>query len=61
VTTRTAKKGPVIAIVLGVLTALAHLTLGVTGVMTTPQWVSGVVIGLLVAGVGNHLRVLGRG
>ncbi len=54
------RKGPIVAIILGVLIALAHVTLGLTGVMTTAQWVSGVAVGLLVAGLGNHLRIFGR-
>jgi hypothetical protein len=28
--------------------------------MTAAQWISGVVIGLLIAGVGNHRRIFGR-
>jgi energy-converting hydrogenase Eha subunit B len=52
--------GPVIAIVVGILTILVHLTLAATGVMTAAQWVSGVVIGLLIAGLGNHRRIFGR-
>jgi hypothetical protein len=51
---------PTILIVAGVLLALIHLVLGISGVMTTFQWVSGVVLGLLIAGVGNHIRIFGR-
>jgi hypothetical protein len=28
--------------------------------MTTTQWASGLVIGLLLTGLGNHLRIFGR-
>jgi deazaflavin-dependent oxidoreductase (nitroreductase family) len=51
---------PVLAIVVGLLAVLAHVTLGATGVMTTPQWISGVVAGVVVAGLGNHFRIFGR-
>jgi hypothetical protein len=54
------RKGPIVAIILGVLIALVHVTLGLTGVMTTAQWVSGVAVGLVVAGLGNHRRVFGH-
>ncbi len=54
------KKAPMIVIAFGVLSVLAHLTLAITGVMTTAQWISGVVIGLAIAGVGNHFRLFGR-
>jgi deazaflavin-dependent oxidoreductase (nitroreductase family) len=43
----------------GTLLALAHVLLGVTGLMTTTQWASGLVIGLLLTGLGNHLRIFG--
>jgi hypothetical protein len=56
-----AKKGPVLAIGVGVLIATAHLTLGLFGVLTSGQWISGVAIGLVVAGIGNHIRIFGRG
>ncbi|UXY30240.1 nitroreductase family deazaflavin-dependent oxidoreductase [Streptomyces sp. HUAS TT20] len=51
---------PALTIGAGVLVALAHVVLGASGVMTTGQWASGVVVGLLVAGLGNHLRIFGR-
>jgi len=25
--------------------------------MTRPEWISGLVMGVLIAGVGNHLRI----
>lgn len=49
------------AIVFGILLAVAHVILGVTGVMTRPEWISGLVLGVLIAGVGNHLRIFGKG
>ena len=39
---------------------IAFGTLGAVGIMSRPQWVSGVVLGLMIAGVGNHLRIFGR-
>ena len=48
------------AIGFGILLALAHIILGVTGVMTRPEWISGPVIGVLIAGAGNHLRSFGK-
>jgi hypothetical protein len=59
VTTRS-RKLPASLIVAGLLVALVHLTLAVTGAMTTAQWISGIAIGLLIAGVGNHIRLFGR-
>lgn len=53
-------KLPYTAIGVGALIAVAHASLGAAGVMTATQWISGVAIGLLVAGVGNHLRIFGR-
>lgn len=55
-----AKKAPRIAIAVGLLVALALLALAVTGVTTAAQWTSGVVIGLLIVGVGNHFRIYGH-
>jgi hypothetical protein len=49
-----------ILIVVGLLVAAVHLTLGLSGVLGTASWVSGVGIGLLVAGVGNHIRIFSR-
>jgi deazaflavin-dependent oxidoreductase (nitroreductase family) len=43
----------------GILIAAAHLVLGLTGALGTAGWVSGVVIGALTAGIGNHLRIFG--
>jgi predicted membrane protein len=53
-------KPAVWAIALGILTALVHIILGATGVMTRPEWISGLVLGVLIAGVGNHLRIFGK-
>jgi type IV secretory pathway VirB2 component (pilin) len=53
-------RGPTIAIVIGLVIAGAHLALGITDVMTATQWISGVVIGLSIAGAGNHRRIFGR-
>lgn len=51
---------PALTIGAGFVIALAHVVLGASGVMSVGQWASGVVVGLLVAGVGNHLRIFGR-
>jgi hypothetical protein len=53
-------KAPLVAIALGSLIALVHLVLGLTSVMSPSQWISGVVIGALIAGAGNHRRIFGR-
>jgi deazaflavin-dependent oxidoreductase (nitroreductase family) len=53
-------RGPLIAIVVGALLAAGHATLGAIAIMNVGQWVPGVAIGLLLAGVGNHLRIFGR-
>jgi hypothetical protein len=52
--------GPIVAIIAGIVIIVAHLALGVTGVLNGAQWISGGIIGLLVAGVGNHVRIFGR-
>jgi hypothetical protein len=57
--TRSAKLA-LAAIAFGILLAAAHIILGVTGVMTRPEWISGLVLGILIAGVGNHLRIFGK-
>jgi hypothetical protein len=57
--TRSAR-GPVIAIVVGLIIAVAHLVLGLASVLNATQWISGVGIGLLIAGLGNHRRIFGR-
>lgn len=51
---------PALLIGAGAFLVFIHLTLGLTGVMTTAQWTSGMVVGLLAAGLGNHLRIFGR-
>lgn len=51
---------PRLLIGFGAVVAAAHGVLGATGVMSTGQWASGVLIGLLVAGFGNHLRIFGN-
>ncbi len=53
-------KLPIVAIVMGILVAAVHVILGATGVMTKPEWISGLIIGILIAGVGNHLRLFGH-
>jgi len=58
--TRRSATVPALAIIAGALIASGHLALGVAGIMTTTQWASGVISGLLVAGIGNHLRIFGR-
>lgn len=54
------RKASTVVVVVGLLLALVHLVLGISSVMTTFQWVSGVVLGLLIAGIGNHIRIFGR-
>ena len=50
---------PVLAIVAGLLMAATHATLGLTGLVGPTNWIGGVVIGLLLAGGGNHRRLFG--
>jgi deazaflavin-dependent oxidoreductase (nitroreductase family) len=50
---------PVLAIAAGLLVAAAHATLGLTGLLGPAKWIGGVVIGLLLAGAGNHRRIFG--
>jgi hypothetical protein len=60
-TTSRTRRTPIVLIAIGLLTAAAHLVLGpLAGILGTGGWVSGVVLGLLVAGLGNHLRMFGR-
>lgn len=54
-------RGPIIAITAGLAVTAAHAVLGAAGVMTPPEWISGAIIGLLIAGAGNHARIFGRG
>lgn len=51
---------PPLLIATGLLVALAHATLGLAGIMKPAQWISGIVIGLLISGLGNHLRIFRR-
>lgn len=53
-------RGPVIAITAGLAVMAAHAILGAVGVMTPPEWISGAIIGLLIAGAGNHARIFGH-
>lgn len=57
--TRSARLAPA-AIGFGLLLALAHLIVGITGAMTWPEWAGGLALGLLIAAVGNHLRIFGE-
>lgn len=57
---RKSAAAPKVLIGVGLLVALVHAALGAGGVMTTGQWASGVIVGLLIAGLGNHLRIFGR-
>jgi len=51
--------GPVLAITTGLLIATAHTALGLTGRLHPVNWISGAIIGLLLAGGGNHWRIFG--
>jgi deazaflavin-dependent oxidoreductase (nitroreductase family) len=42
---------------IGVVVAFAHALAGAAGVLGPMGWMAGVAIGLLVAGLGNHLRL----
>ena len=54
------RRVPALIIATGLLVTLAHLTLGLSDVLSTSQWLSGAALGLLVAGIGNHARIFGR-
>jgi deazaflavin-dependent oxidoreductase (nitroreductase family) len=54
------RSGPVTAIAAGLAVTAAHAVLGAVGVMTAPEWISGAIIGLVIAGAGNHTRIFGR-
>jgi len=54
------RKIPAVVIAAGLLVVLGHATLALGGVLGTSQWVSGVALGLLIAGIGNHIRIFGR-
>jgi hypothetical protein len=49
-----------ILIAAGLLTAIAHGVFGLLDALGPGQWISGVVTGLLIAGIGNHIRIFGR-
>jgi len=50
---------PAALILLGIAVALTHFSLGLAHVLDTTGWISGVILGLLMAGIGNHLRIFG--
>jgi deazaflavin-dependent oxidoreductase (nitroreductase family) len=52
--------GPVIAITGGLAVAAAHAVLGAAGAVSPAAWIGGAVIGLLIAGAGNHARIFSR-
>jgi Flp pilus assembly protein protease CpaA len=54
------RRVPALLIVAGLLVTLAHLTLGLSDVLSTSQSLSGAALGLLVAGIGNHVRIFSR-
>ncbi len=50
----------IVAIGAGLFVALAHAALGLAGVLGMGQWLSAAVLGLLLTGVGNRLRIFGH-
>ena len=54
-----ARRLPAALILLGIAVAVAHVSLGLAHVLDTAGWISGVILGLLMAGTGNHLRIFG--
>jgi deazaflavin-dependent oxidoreductase (nitroreductase family) len=50
----------VTAIIFGALLAVVHVALGAVGTVTRPEWISGLALGLIIAGTGNHLRIFGK-
>jgi len=56
------RRRPIVGILIaaGLLTAIMHGVFGLLDTLGPGQWISGVVIGLLIAGIGNHIRIFGR-
>lgn len=40
--------------------AVLHASLGAANVVTAGRWITGAVLGLLIAGIGNHRRIYRR-
>ncbi|MDL9977806.1 nitroreductase family deazaflavin-dependent oxidoreductase [Microbacterium candidum] len=45
---------------IGIVVAFVHALAGAAGILGPAGWMSGVALGLLVAGLGNHLRLAAR-
>lgn len=58
-----ADKSPMLAFVAissGALLAAVHVILGAVGAVTRPEWISGLALGLIITGAGNHRRIFGK-
>jgi deazaflavin-dependent oxidoreductase (nitroreductase family) len=51
---------PAALIGVGLLIGVLHASLGAANVVTAGMWISGAVLGLLIAGIGNHQRIYRR-
>jgi len=51
---------PATLIGVGLLIGVLHASLGAANVVTAGMWISGAVLGVLIAGIGNHQRIYRR-
>ena len=51
---------PATLIGVGLLIGVLHASLGAANVVTAGMWISGAVLGVLIAGIGNHHRICRR-
>ena len=51
---------PATLIGVGLLMAVLHASLGAANVVNAGMWITGAVLGLLIAGIGNHQRIYRR-
>ena len=51
---------PAVLIGVGLLIGVLHASLGAANMVTAGMWISGAVLGLLIAGIGNHQRIYRR-
>ena len=59
-TTKVPASVPATLIGVGLLIGVLHASLGAANVVTAGMWISGAVLGLLIAGIGNHQRIYRR-
>ena len=59
-TTKVPGSVPAALIGVGLLIGVLHASLGAANMVTAGMWISGAVLGLLIAGIGNHQRIYRR-